>query len=299
MLSLSMNDENRKKYQDLAEQYGRHIQFIDVNPVIAFLQENGVPAYGGSLATYVKLFSVSLIENAIGKQLENIVYIDADMIINGSLDELVSENYGEAPCAMTLDRTCNYYKKGIGMQEDDIYYNAGLIVFNVPKWKEQKCEEAIRNHITGVRASYPFCDQDIINVVLSKKTKTLDIRFNYNTDIMLYNDISWYCDIFDVPDNYYSIKQIKEASEDIRVIHCFESIAARPWINNSTFPNPQKELWDSYLKISPWSDYVAKTKEFPMYIKLQTIGYRFLPKKLYAFLCVKFLHKRMKARLYS
>ena len=293
IVSLAMNKENRDRYLKLAEKYGRRIVFVDVDDIVEYLKSNNMPEYAGSYATYVKLFCISKFDSGI----DRMIYIDADMIIDGKMDELVNCDLQGIPCAMALDRTCNFYKKGIGLKENDCYYNAGLIVFNMYEWRKQKCEEKIKNHIENVRAVYPFCDQDLLNVLFSEKVKLLPLKFNYNTDIILYNDAKFYCDIYDTPENYYTIKEIEQAAKEVVVYHCFESIASRPWVKNSSFPNPMKELWDHYLNMSEWSDFEGIEKEFPKYIKLQTIGYKILPKKLYAKICCLFLHKRMKMRL--
>lgn len=293
ILSIAMNEDNQKRFRELAQKYNRELEFIDVNSVMDFLKKYNVPKYSGTLAAYVKLFAVSLFQ----KKMDTLIYIDADMIINGKMDALVQLDFDGKPCAMVVDRTCDYYKKGIGMKEEDVYYNAGLIVFNVPVWKEQRCEEQLREHVEHVRAAYPFCDQDLINMVHSKNTKRIDIRYNYNTDIVLYNNAEWYCKIYDTPENYYTIEEIEQDADKVIIYHCFESIASRPWFEKSSFPNPKKELWDYYLKKSTWNDYVGCEKKFPLYIRLQTIGYKVLPKSMYAKLCKCFLHKRMKQRL--
>lgn len=293
IVTTSMKQENRNKYQNLAERYNRKIFFVEASDIEQYLKDNNMPMYGGSYATYIKLFCVSRFD----KSIERMVYIDADMIIAGKMDELVTNDMTGAPCAMALDRTCNFYKRGIGLKDEDSYYNAGLIVFNMKEWRKQECEKKLKDHIENVRAEYPFCDQDLLNVLFSDQIKLLPLKFNYNTDIVLYKDAKFYCNIYDTPENYYTIDEISQAANDVVVYHCFESIAARPWVKNSSFPNPMKELWDHYLSISEWSDFDGIEKEFPTYIKLQTIGYKLLPKKLYEKICRSFLHKRMKARL--
>lgn len=293
IVTLSMNEQNRNKYMSLAQRYGRKISFIDVEDIVAYFKEHNMPTYGGSYATYVKLFCLSKFDPNI----DRVIYIDADMIIEGKLDGLVTCDMGIAPCAMAVDRTCDFYKTSIGMEKDDLYFNAGLIVFNMYEWRKQQCEQQLREHIEKVRAIYPFCDQDLMNILFSRQTYKLPLKYNYNTDIVLYKEPWYYCAIYDTPNNYYTLEELKEAGNDVVVYHCFESIAARPWVKDSSFPNPKKELWDNYLAKSEWKDFEGVTKEFPTYIKLQTVGYRVLPKKIYAFLCRKFLHKRMQARL--
>ncbi|HHF6477914.1 TPA: glycosyltransferase, partial [Haemophilus influenzae] len=88
-----------------------------------------------SLATYARLNLTKYIKN-----IEKAIYIDVDTLTNSSLQELWNidiTNYYLAACRETfIDVKNEAYKKTIGL-EGDFYFNAGILLINLNKWKEE------------------------------------------------------------------------------------------------------------------------------------------------------------------
>ena len=79
----------------------------------------------------------------------------------------------EAPLAGAMDR---FVAAQLGDSPAEPYFNAGVILVNVPEWRRQRVTERAMGYIAAHRP--PFHDQSALNVVLHKNAISLDERFN-------------------------------------------------------------------------------------------------------------------------
>ena len=73
--------------------------------------------------------------------LDKIIYLDCDSIIADSLEDLDNIDISDYYIAGVQDTVTNFFKTSIGLNKDDRYINAGMLVINLKKWREDKIEE--------------------------------------------------------------------------------------------------------------------------------------------------------------
>ncbi len=124
-----------------------------------------------------------LLPYVLPNKVKRIVWIDSDMIIRGDISKLFSLNIGNNIIACCKDishigNTINPNLSRLKIKSTDNYFNSGLIVFDVIKYKnvfDIKEYNRIIKKIAGV-IKYP--DQDILNCSLQSKIYELDSNYN-------------------------------------------------------------------------------------------------------------------------
>jgi len=275
LLTTDMSEENRGRFQILAKQYERTVKFLNARKIDDFLEKESVPKWKEAYATYYKLFAISMIEEDI----DRLVYLDSDMLVVNSLSHLVDVDLQDNIVAMCIDTAPERHKNKIGVTSQ-FYYNAGLIVFDVEKWKSETCIDKTIYHIKNVQAKYPIGDQDLINVVLLNRILTLPIIYNVPTFLYLYENCSFVKNIFGIKKYYSEEEFVRWKSEGV-VLHCFPTITLYPW--NADNVHPKKDLWNQYMMMSPWSDFLLVKNNKKLIYSLQRYCYKILPHKTYAF----------------
>ena len=244
ILGEKLSAANKSEFYHLAERYGRTISILDATQAIMIMREIGIPPYRGAYATNLKLFFPLFIKDDI----QNLLYIDSDTLVLDNLEELFSQANSNFPVGMVLDSLAVKHKSIIGFTRRDFYFNAGVILFNVPLWKEQKCTEEIVMYACSNRAHFISPDQDLLNIVLKGKIQKLDVKYNfqpihYRYSPQLYN-------FFWRQPSYYTIDQIDVSLNKPVIIHFFRFLGEFPW--NLFSLHPYTELFNSYLEKSPW-----------------------------------------------
>ncbi len=274
ILGEDILDVSKEIFRKLAEQYERQIYFVDTKELVYEMKKAGINDYRGSYATNMKMFAPLYITNTV----ERLLYIDSDTIITDALETLFSCEMNGKPIAMVLDSLCAKHKLQVGHKTDDLYFNGGVILFDIQKWKELKCTERIVDHAKNVRAHYMAPDQDLINVVLKNEICKLDIGYNLQPIHIAYPP-ELYFRFFGQP-NYYNEKEIKYALENPKIMHTFRFLGEFPWHKGAQ--HPQAEWFDYYLKKSLWKDYVKIPSEKDNAIfKIERWMYKKLPRSIF------------------
>lgn len=121
--------------------------------------------------------------------LDRILYLDADILVINSLEELFQlpmDNYLYAAASHTnevLDQINRYRLKNKEIQN---YYNTGVLLMNLSKIRHIVSEEAIVNYIETYGNRLLLPDQDVFNGLYGHQVKSLpDKIYNYDTRFAL------------------------------------------------------------------------------------------------------------------
>ena len=273
LLTSDMSERHRNRFFDLAQKYERAIKFLDAGKVDKFLDERHVSQYNGSYTTYYKIFAMSLINDEI----DRLVYLDSDIVVHGSLSYLVNVDLGDKVLGMCNDSLLGGYKQMIRL-DSPFYYNAGVIVFDVKKWISGKWMDKIIYHITKVHGKYPIVDQDLLNIVLCGKIKTLPMTYNINSAIFWYQDYQFFTASHGLKD-YYSESEFIQAMQNPIILHCLGTFGTRPWYEGD---HAVKEIWRKYLMISPWSYYTYQKVSMSFMNRVQYFLFKYAPNSFFA-----------------
>lgn len=273
ILGEELSKESYHRFEELAVQFGREIKFVDTDEQIAKMKELEMPAYRGSYAANLRLFLPYLVDASV----EKLLYLDADTVIAGKLDELLMDAEGDFPLFMALDSLGMKHKEEIGLGEDDFYYNSGVILFDLEQWKKEKLSERIIEHVKTVRNNYPAPDQDLLNVVCKGQIGTLHPRYNFQPVHVAFS-IKSYCNTYSSV-SYYTKEDLDDAKQNPCIYHFFRFLGEFPWdLGNS---HPDQVFFDEYLMKSPWKDYQKKRAELGIVFKLEKVLYKVLPRPIF------------------
>ena len=289
-LGEGLSQDSFDKFKELISRYRRKIIFLDTEQLIVLMKKINIPDYRGSYAANMRLFLTDIIP----LEVKQLVYLDSDTIIEGKLDEIAKIDMRDYPVGMVLDSLGFDHKRELGIKGN--YYNSGIIVFKMDLWREGHYTEKIIEHIKNVRSHYPMPDQDLLNIICEGRILTLDPRYNIQPIHLVF---PWhvYHAIYREK-GYYNQTCVEKAIKNPVIYHFFRFCGEFPWDQDNV--HPDSELFDRYLKISPWNGYKKVQRRLNLAFRIEKWMYRYLPKMV--FICAfEAAHRQMvhKANLLS
>lgn len=292
ILDDGISEENKKRFHALSQKYSRPIRFINAADISKKAEALNAPKWRGTYTMYCKLFSLTMLPDSI----DRIVYLDSDTLVCGKLDELAMIDLSGAPCAMVVAPYYNKNKRFIGLKEDDIYYEAGNIVFNLDYWKKNNCEDQVVSYIKNPDSRYYAADMDILNALFSKQICKLPLRYGVCSGHYLYSPKQIYQIYLLNEQLFYPLDEIEEASAHPVVCHFTGGgISGRPWESGNF--HARGKLWTDCLSRSLWNDYVMRPVQPTPLLKVQRMLYKVLPSLLYVPIHRMMLHMYLKKNI--
>ncbi len=151
-----------------------------------------------SYVTYFRLFSPFIIKDDI----DRLLYLDCDLICTGDILELYNMDFqGNTiiACENCLTDRLKHlqakFNSRFGLPVDNKYINAGMLMIDVKKYREQTSEEELLNFINKNSDILYFQDQDVINVIFYNKIKHVDLRYNYQINAIDFGMERYDCSI--------------------------------------------------------------------------------------------------------
>lgn len=198
---------------------------------------DGLPNPGVySWAAYLRLFSASLLPF-----LDKVLYLDADVIIAGSLQDLWNMDIAGYSCAAVYDTILSYSitQDYIGYDYYSLgYANSGMLLLNLAYWRKHQVQthfvEYLRTH------SVRLCDQDVINIILHGTIKFIHPRWNCHTGYFAFPPLV----------RNDQKKYIKNLWRNARIVHF--TGPAKPWYKECV--NPYKKNFRKYAQLVPWNE---------------------------------------------
>ena len=112
-----------------------------------------------------------------------VVYLDCDIVVNRDIADILPPDMEDKLLGVVRDQLNLYMSNYITEQlhlNDENYFNAGVLVFNIGRWNEEKMTEKCFAYIKTARPEQlVFHDQDILNVVCRDRVLYLDEAWNY------------------------------------------------------------------------------------------------------------------------
>ena len=124
--------------------------------------------------------SLSLCHRRSFPNLDKALYLDADLVINGSIEplwELDLEGYYCAGVDDIFIRRINY-RKILELAEKDVYINAGVLLLNLKDLRKDKIQEKLLQHTSIYINRDRYQDQDAINCICKGKIKLIPNIYN-------------------------------------------------------------------------------------------------------------------------
>jgi lipopolysaccharide biosynthesis glycosyltransferase len=138
----------------------------------------GLPALHGSFTTYYRLFLPELVEET------RLLYLDADLLVNVDISPLFEADMGTKPAGFVVGGAVRHSLDGqfqisIGRSPDGLVLNAGVMLFNLPEWRRQRCSAAVWEFGMKHRTELVSHDQSILRALFADDCYHLPPEFNF------------------------------------------------------------------------------------------------------------------------
>lgn len=259
VLYSTLSDNQKEKLNELAKSYNQNINIIQVEDYYF----NNVPALRWSKETYYRL----LINELLPSDLNRILYLDCDIVINKSIEDLYNLDLEENCIAALIEDNDLKPRQRLGLSPDGDYFQAGVILFDIDKCKSRLSYEKSIEILNKIGDRLLAVDQDVINVMFDGKIKSIEEKFNnckitnfYGNNInRLFNHIN------------------KDRLDNTVVFHYS---TGKPW--NNLFSGSAEKIWYQYLKLSPYRDLYNK--------KYNTLKYKIFRLGIMKFMFYVYIH---------
>lgn len=278
ILDDGIKDGNKQKLNSIGDKYDRTVTYISVENVQI---PHEILSKRWSKSAFTRIFMRRLLP----KDTDRALYLDCDTLVLRSLEKLYATELREYSAAGVRDCVSKNYLKNLGLPEQALYCNSGVLLIDLNKWHEDEFMDFLGSHINTV--TYP--DQDVINGVCSERMLCAHPCYNCYTALFdfAYKELL----TFRQPSEYYSEKEIARAKKAPAIVHFTSSfLSVRPWTPGCE--HPYSSEWARYKKMSPWSDMPPMNDNRPRTKKIAAAVYKMLPRKIAAHL-IGLLHARI------
>jgi lipopolysaccharide biosynthesis glycosyltransferase len=234
-----ISGEDQEKLRTIAGGFGAPLEFFNLND--SFF-DGLVLNHHFKKSNYYRLFAADLIKG------KSCLYLDADIIVTGSIKEIIEANLDSYYVA-AVENPGFYRHEELGMNPVSKYFNSGVMLLNLDKWRQA----GVKNKVIALTKEKPgsirFVDQCGLNGVVDGRWLELDPRFNCQS-YMLTKDSQFRCD---------------ENKKPV-VIHFTGS--GKPWHMNNK--HPYKKLYWKYRNKTPYRSFFPDDFSFNTLIRYVT-----------------------------
>ena len=210
-----------KRLTILAETEDVFIQLYHINQEIFHDLQT---TWNYTAATYNRFIVAKLLY----PETDKVIYMDADMVCTGNLDELVEMDF-EGKIAMVVHDQGKFvasHMKTLDLKHD-CYFNAGMLYIDLKAWNENQISDRAMELLQ--KRKFFLLDQDALNILLDGRAKFIDRKWNEICNME---------------------KKNSKISDEAVIVH-FAS-RNKPW--HVWCIHPEKELFIRYSQASLWKD---------------------------------------------
>ena len=228
ILDSGISGKFRLKFKLFLFRFGFKFQFykIDYSQI-----KNAPVSHHVNLASYNRLF----LSNILNEKIERVLYLDSDIIVLGQIDTLLDCDIKDFFVCAAAEIITNSDRNRLELNSFDQYFNAGVLVVNLKKWREENIFSKFVDFISKNSHKIKYWDQDVLNYCLKNKWLRLHQKYNLTHFYFYPNDYT---------PSYFGLNetQYEETQKDPIIIH-FTS-HQKPWIEGCK--HPQKDLYYQY-----------------------------------------------------
>lgn len=276
MFHLFLDDVDEasiKRIKDVLGNY-KNIKYnmYNVKDELDKLIQSGITSHRDmSYTTYSRI----LVPQLIPKEVSRLIHIDSDTLVVGDLTELYKLDLCDKLMGMAIDFISSDYKKILGLRNEDIYYNAGIILFDTERWKKNNVTAKILD-ILG-KEQFKIVEQDVLNKYFQNEITRISFKYNFQTSVDVF-DYKEIINIYKFDSSDLSENVFNDCKKSPIIMHFAGIMFSRPF--SKDFFHPRKKLYMTYFnKVSDDKNELIDIK-LPIYYGIQVIIYRMKWRKL-------------------
>jgi len=229
----NVTDRSKATLLSFARKCGFDIHFYDMK-VDYFDGFPQTPAYQGSYMGYYK----TVIPRLLPLKIDKALFLDSDMIVLTSLAPLYDTNIEGKYAAVVAERT----ECGAFCTHKELYFNAGMILLNVKKFREDHVEKKIIDLCSRRIQEAKWVEQDLLNEIFQGNVAYVPLKWNMLLNKATIDTILAFGGII-----HPSEEEICEAEKDPHIVHY---TAWKPWHHGCE--NPNRDFYWKYAQRTPF-----------------------------------------------
>lgn len=204
ILHADLSDKNRTDFAKFAGKLNLHYRFIPV-------EDRRSGAYKLihqiTVETYYRFLLLDIYPTE-----PRAMWMDIDAIVTGDLSQYYYEDFEDNYVMACPGNNVAKHLKRLELREDGCYFNAGMIIFNLEKIRQDFPCDFLYTAYEQNESRILFSDQDVLNIVFADKVKAEpNRRFNYII----------------TSGTKLSIKEVNRIAKENAVVHYIRHI--KPW----------------------------------------------------------------------
>ena len=186
LLSEGITVENKQAVEEIIHRYNGEFRYYKVASELLEqcpIKENDHL----TIATYYRLF----MSERLPPTLDKVLYLDCDLVVNGSLYELWNielEDNAVAAMEEMGGALPDAYER-LSYDKQYGYFNAGVLLINLKYWREHKVVGLFNEYIAGNEVRLVAHDQDVLNALFHDKYLPLSCKWNVEETFYHYSFI--------------------------------------------------------------------------------------------------------------
>lgn len=266
--------DNLDKLNELKLRYKNlELEIIDGAPYIERMKQLKMIQYRKSFVPNMRLFFTEY----IGSDVDRLLYLDCDTVVTGSLKDLFTMDMGQNCAAVELDALAGSYKRCLGYDAEEPYFNAGVLLIDVREWNRCHCSETLFAMLADPQYAHANLDQDYMNQLLHDKIMVLPPQYNLQPHHMILTD-KQYFSCYDRR-GYYTEAEIRNAVEHPVIIHAYRFLGDFCWHEGNL--HPALPYYRKYKALSPWKDLPDSPSSGSTLFRVEKAIYQHFPKGLF------------------
>lgn len=243
LISKEITDENKNKLKEFVKKYNRNIIIYELGDIKKYIDFD-FDTTGWNSIVLARL----ILDKFLPIDIEKVLYLDGDTIVRGSLKELWNTNLDNYVIGASIEPTVDKIrKKNLGL-EFKPYYNAGVLLINMKKFREMNAGKIILEYYKDNNGKLFANDQDAINGSLSDYICTILPKYNFYN--IFYQYSYRFLSKLMKPVEYIKEEDFRKCVKNPVIIHYLGE--ERPWrIGNH---HKYKNDYLNYLNNTPWAN---------------------------------------------
>ncbi len=229
IISSGMSKKSRRNIEEITNKYTCRVKHIIISDELFATLAITHPYYPKGI--YYRLLIPELIDT------EKILYLDSDIIVNGSIKELYEQELGTYYVGAIEDPGFDRHDQ-LRMNKTAKYFNSGIMLINLALWKKSGLQKKVIDFIENNPQSIWFPDQCGLNSIINGQWKKVPLKYNQQSSI--------FSPSFEEKFDCFDKAELEEAKKNPVIIHY--TSGSKPW--HSTNTHPYKYLYWKYLKMT-------------------------------------------------
>ena len=206
---------------------------FDSQPIAHFRVDRHI-----TVASYLRLFMTQF----LNPDVEKVLYLDCDLIVRDDIGDLWATDVSQYFLAAVADPYSDNHVN-LGFAEDEPYFNAGVLLVNLAKWRKADVVPKFIRFIEENSAILQYHDQCTLNAVFRGQVLLLPHRWNFAARNA------------DLPAKALGLRRSEFLAlrKNPSILHYTTNV--KPWLY--VYEPHYKQLYYEYLALTPWRSFRA------------------------------------------